>query len=126
MPGPIGPQQRHELWQCLKNDNAGALHRALKLYGFRTCEDLQQLELEMWHASGGKGPAKKRFGIAAVCAINVYGVPSGGAPRCLRMLFDKFGEAVLGTAEPEVLERLSSLDRPSVVLTLFENERLTL
>ena len=123
MPKHIGPRERVELWSCLSADNHISLKRTLSVYGFHSCEDLKSLELDLWHLNGGKGREQKQFGIAAVCAINLFGVPSDGAPNCLRMLFERFGENVLGTAEPEVLERISSLNRPLIEKLLIDNKR---
>jgi len=49
----------------------------------------------MLTSKGGDG---KRFGLAAICAGNVCGVPEEGAPNCLEALVRLFGVQVMGVA----------------------------
>lgn len=88
---------RKRLWGALKIDDAGHMHKALRLYttesehvggGWQLNKLLIRLRLAMWSKSAGKGPSGKRRGLLHAAAANVDGVPEGGAVRCLAKLIE--------------------------------------
>ena len=115
---PLSAAKRDELWACLEHDNASALVRTLKVYGYHTLEQIHELELDMWHNGEGKGGHGRRFGLAAICAANINGIPTDGAPRCLERLIHIHGIDVMGVARQQATGKAARMQRHRVLEAL--------
>jgi len=83
---------RGSCWNALKHDDPAGLMKALTDHGEEPITLLVRLELGMWKGWRGKHKSE-RYGLLAIAAANVAGLPKDGAVRCLEFLLATFPDA---------------------------------